>query len=162
MMIDQGQEKGTIEKEEKELITNIFEFNDKLVSEVMTPRTEMFALDIDSNFQDVVEELADYKHSRIPVYAETIDDIQGIVFIKDILVKLSKNEPFKFNELVKTTYFVPESKPIDEVFRELQKKSAIFALFYMIKITFTYDLFPSNIPQVSCIEKSSFKIYEPI
>ena len=85
MMIDEGEEKGTIEQEEKEMINNIFEFNDITASEVMTHRTDVYAIEISSNIYDFIAQIDEYKYSRIPVYEETIDDIKGILFIKDLL-----------------------------------------------------------------------------
>ena len=76
MMVDVGEEKGTIEEEERELINNVFEFNDKVVSEVMIHRTEIFAVDIKSNVSDILKEIDDFKYSRIPVYEGTIDYIK--------------------------------------------------------------------------------------
>lgn len=128
MMVDEGQEKGAIEKEEKEMINNIFEFNDKIVAEVMIPRTDMFALDIDSDTKEVIEKLEDFKYSRVPVYSETIDEIQGILFVKDILISLSQSRDFKLKDLIRKAYFVPGSKPIDELFRELQRNKTQMAI----------------------------------
>ena len=73
-MVDEGEEKGSIEENEKELINNVFEFNDTTVSEVMTHRTNIYALNIDINVNDLIEQLDEYTYSRIPVYEETIDD----------------------------------------------------------------------------------------
>ncbi len=128
MMVDEGQEKGTIEQEEKEMINNIFEFNDKIVSEVMIHRTDIFAIDIDSNVKELLGQLDDYKYSRVPVYEETIDEIQGILFVKDILIKISKKQDFKLKDVIREAYFVPQSKPIDEVFRELQRNKIQMAI----------------------------------
>ena len=83
MMVDVGEEKGSIDEEEKELINNVFEFNDKTVSDVMIHRTEVYAIDIQSNIEDILSELKEYKYSRIPVYEENIDNIVGVLFIKD-------------------------------------------------------------------------------
>ena len=87
MMVDVGEEKGAIDLEEKEMINNVFEFDDKIVSEIMVPRTRIFAVDINSSISDVIEELTeDDRYSKIPVYDETIDEIKGIVYVKDILI----------------------------------------------------------------------------
>ena len=95
MMVDVGQQKGAIDKEEREMINNIFEFNDKTVSEIMVPRTEIYSLDMNLTISQVIEELTeddDFRYSRIPVYDETVDAIKGIVYIKDIL--LTNKIPF--------------------------------------------------------------------
>ena len=85
MMIDQGEEKGVIEETEKELINNVFDFNDIVASEIMTHRTDMYAIEISENLYELLDEIDEYKYSRIPVYEETIDNIKGILFLKDIL-----------------------------------------------------------------------------
>ena len=77
MMIDEGEEKGTIDQEEKELLNNVFEFNDTTASEIMTPRIDIFALKISQDLYEVLDELDDYKYSRIPVYEDTIDNINN-------------------------------------------------------------------------------------
>ena len=121
MMVDVGEEKGTIDKEEKEMINNVFEFDDKTVSEIMIPRTEIFAVDINSSISDVIEDLSeDYRYSKIPVYDNSIDEIKGIVYIKDILIS-QKNKNTKIKGLVKKAYFVSEAKPVNELFDELRK-----------------------------------------
>lgn len=128
MMIDVGEEKGVIDIEEKEMLNNIFEFNDKVVSEIMVPRTEVFALDMNLSIKDVIEILSDdTRYSRVPVYEETIDDIRGIIYIKDILL-YKKDENRKIKELIKQAYFVPESKPVDELFEDLRKNKKQIAI----------------------------------
>ena len=84
-MVDEGEEKGSIEENERELINNVFEFNDTTVSEVMTHRTDIYALNIDMNVNELIEELEEYRYSRIPVYEDTIDEIKGILYLKDLL-----------------------------------------------------------------------------
>lgn len=128
MMVDVGEEKGIIEKEEKEMINNVFEFNDKTVSEIMTPRIDIFAVDINSSISEVIDELSeDYRYSKIPVYDETVDEIKGVVYIKDILLS-QKNKNTKIKGLVKKAYFVSETKPINELFSELRKNKKQIAI----------------------------------
>ncbi len=128
MMVDVGQEKGTIEQNEKEMINNIFEFNDRTVSEIMTPRNEIFALDSNLAMSDAISEIAeDYKYSRIPVYKDNIDQIIGIMYIKDMLLE-QKNKNTKVKNLVKDAYFVPETKNIDELFSEMRKNKKQIAI----------------------------------
>lgn len=128
MMIDEGEEKGTIEQEEKEMINNIFQFNDINTSEVMTHRTDVYAIDINSNIEDILKELDDYKYSRIPVYDETIDDIKGILFIKDLLKYINGKKQVKIKNIMREAYFVSENKPINELFKELQKNKMQMAI----------------------------------
>ena len=130
MMVDVGEEKGAIDKEEKEMINNVFEFNDKVVSEIMVPRTEIYAVDMNLSISKVLEEITDdddFRYSRIPVYEETIDDIKGVVYIKDILLS-TKNKNVKIKNLVKEAYYVSETKPLNELFNELRKNRKQIAI----------------------------------
>ncbi len=129
MMVDAGEEKGAIKGLEKEMINNVFEFNDRAVSEIMINRTEVFAVDINTTIAELDKQLIKegYKFSRIPVYDETIDNIQGVVFVKDIL-KEHKNANTKVGKLVRDTLFVLETKMIDEVFKEMKAKKTQMAI----------------------------------
>ena len=128
MMIDEGEEKGTIERGEKMLLNNVFEFNDIIVSEVMTPRTEMFAIDVNDDIKDLLDQIDEFKYSRVPVYDENIDDIKGILFVKDILKPLKDNKKVNIKSIMREPYFVPESKDIDELFREMQQNKVQMAI----------------------------------
>lgn len=128
MMVDVGEEKGTIELNEKEMINNIFEFNDRTVSEIMTPRNEIFALDSNLAMSEAILEIAeDYKYSRIPVYQDNMDQIIGILYIKDMLLE-QKNKNTKIKNLVKDAYFVPETKKVNELFSEMRKNKKQIAV----------------------------------
>ena len=128
MMIDEGEEKGTIEEDEKEMIHNIFEFNDITVSEVMAHRIDVYAVDINSNIEDILKELGEYKYSRIPVYEEEIDDIKGILFIKDLIKYVNSKKSIKIKNIMREAYFVSENKPINELFKDLQKNKKQMAI----------------------------------
>ncbi len=128
MMVDVGEEKGSIEEEEKELINNVFEFNDKVVSEVMIHRKDIYAIDISSDISDILKELDEYKYSRIPVYEENVDNIVGLLFIKDLLANVNKKEKVKISNLLREAYFVSENKPINELFRDLQRNKHQLAI----------------------------------
>lgn len=129
MMVDQGEENGTIEEEEKELINNVFEFNDTTVSEIMTHRTDIFAVDIDMNQEELLEEIIkdECRHSRIPVYDETIDEIKGVLYVKDIIKNMNK-KTFKIKSIMKEAYFVSQNKLINELFKELQRNKKHIAI----------------------------------
>ena len=130
MMVDVGEEKGAIDKEEREMINNVFEFNDKTVSEIMIPRTQIYAVDMNLSISKVIEEITEddeFRYSRIPVYDETIDEIKGVVYIKDILLS-TKNKNVKIKNLIKEAYFVPETKPLNELFEELRKNRKQIAI----------------------------------
>ena len=130
MMVEVGEEKGIIEKEEREMINNVFEFNDTVVSEIMVPRTEIYAVDMNLSISKVLEEITeddDFRYSRIPVYEDTIDEIKGVVYIKDILLS-TKNKNVKIKNLVKDAYYVSETKPVNELFEELRKNRLQIAI----------------------------------
>ena len=122
-LVDAGEEDGTIEEDEKEMINNVFEFNDKVVSEVMKHRTEVFAVEINSDVNEILEELDKNKYSRVPVYEDTIDNIKGILYVKDLFKYIRTNKKIKVKELLRKAYFVSENKPINEVFKELQSST---------------------------------------
>ena len=129
MMVDQGKEDGTIQEDEKEYINNVVEFNDIVASEIMTHRTDMFAVDINTGANELLEEIIkdDCKHSRIPVYDETVDEIKGILYVKDIIKNIGK-KTFKIKNIMKEAYFVSQNKLINELFKEMQKNKKQMAI----------------------------------
>ena len=129
MMIDQGEESGNIKEEEKELINNVFEFNDITVSEIMRHRKDIFAVDINISTDELMDELEkeEFRYSRIPVYDETIDEVKGILYVKDVLKNIRKKS-FKVKNVVKEAYFVSQNRLINEVFKELQKNKTQIAI----------------------------------
>ena len=129
MMVDQGEEKGTIKEEEKELINNVFEFNDITVSEIMRHRKDIFAVDMNISNEELLQELSqvEYRYSRIPIYDETIDEIKGILYVKDVLKNINK-KTFKVKNMIKDAYFVSQNRLINEVFKELQKNKKQIAI----------------------------------
>ena len=129
MMVDQGEESGTIEEDEKELINNVFEFNDITVSEIMTHRTDIFAVDINMSADELLDQIIkdDCKHSRIPVYDETIDEVKGVLYVKDLIKSIHK-KTFKIKNVMKEAYFVSQNKLINELFRELQMNKKQIAI----------------------------------
>lgn len=127
MMVDVGEEKGAIDESEKQMINNVFEFNDIMVSEIMIPRTEIFALNMDLTISESLEKLDGLKYSRIPVYGENIDDIKGILYVKDILMHI-KNKNTKIKSLIRDAYFVSENRPINDFFDKLRKNRKQIAI----------------------------------
>ena len=128
MMIDEGQQKGAIEKAEKDLINNVFQLNDITASEIMTHRTEIFAIEVNDNLYELLDKIDEYKYSRIPVYEKTIDEIVGILFLKDILKAMSKGTKIEIKQIMRKAYFVPESIPIDELFKDMQTNKQQLAI----------------------------------
>lgn len=128
MLIDVGEEKGTIEKGEKEMINKIFEFNDRVVSEIMIPRTQVYALDMELTIDETIKLLnEDNRYSRIPIYDENIDNIRGTVHIKDILLNQNK-ENIKLKDIAREATYVLENIYIDDVFRELKRNKKQIAI----------------------------------
>ena len=129
MMVDQGEENGTIQEDERELINNVFDFNDITVSEIMTHRKDIFAVDIDMNQEELLNEIIkdECRHSRIPVYDETIDDVKGVLYVKDIIKNINKKN-FKIKNVMKEAYFVSQNKLINELFKELQRNKKHIAI----------------------------------
>lgn len=128
MMVDVGEEKGTIETGEKEMINNIFEFNDRVVSEIMIPRTQVYALDMELTINEAINLLnEDTRYSRIPIYNENIDNIRGIIYVKDLLLT-QKNWNTKLKNIAREATYVLESIYIDDVFKELKKNKRQIAI----------------------------------
>ena len=123
-MLDRGQETGEIKEEGRKMIDSIFEFDDLLAYEIMTPRTDVFMIDLDDDREEYFDELMELKHSRIPVCKGDADNIIGILHIKDYLLNASKNgfDNISIRKLLRPAYFVPETKNVDALFKELQKQ----------------------------------------
>lgn len=121
-LVDVGQEHGVINETEKDMINSIFEFDDKLAKEVMTPRTNVYMINIDDCANTYLNSLLNEKYSRIPIFQENIDNIIGILYMKDFLCEAYKVgfDNVNLRNILHTPYFVPEIKNIDELFKELQ------------------------------------------
>ncbi|PKM85747.1 MAG: hemolysin [Firmicutes bacterium HGW-Firmicutes-11] len=121
-MVEVGQETGFLKEEGARMISSIFAFDDKLAYEVMTARTDVFTIDIDDPQEEYVDELMELRYSRIPVYEDDMDNIIGILNIKDYLIqaKAIGFENIDIRKILRKPYFIPESKKIDDLFRELQ------------------------------------------
>ncbi|MCH4153908.1 MAG: hemolysin family protein [Saccharofermentans sp.] len=122
MMVDVGSESGNIEDTEKKMIENVFEFNDKEVSEIMTHRKRIVSLPIDSEYEEVMKVAMDEKFTRIPVYRDTIDDIVGILNIKDLLgIEAPDTErPFILANIIRDPLVVHETRKISSLFGEMK------------------------------------------
>ena len=127
-LVDAGEEYGVINQIEKEMINSIFDFDDKLAKEVMTPRTEVYM--INSQLPLSIEELLEENYSRIPVYEGDIDNIIGVLYLKDFLHEAYQVgfENVDIKKLLHRPYFVPECKNIDQLFKELQKSKKHLAV----------------------------------
>ncbi|BAH06974.1 hemolysin family protein [Clostridium kluyveri] len=121
-LVEIGQENGVINSTEKEMINSIFEFDDKLAEEVMTPRTEVYLINIDKPLSEYIDELLQKRYSRIPVFEGDSDNIIGILYMKDFIIEAHRVgfENVDIRNIIHPAYFVPERKNIDELFKELQ------------------------------------------
>ncbi|MEK6528747.1 MAG: hemolysin family protein, partial [Nitrospirota bacterium] len=130
-MISIGEEEGTLEKEEKKMLHNVFEFGDTRVSEAMVPRTEIVAVPEDAVVADVLELLTANRYSRYPVINETVDNIVGLLYVKDILMQMEKEEVTKttpIKNIIRDAYYIPESKMVTELLDEMQKNKFQIAI----------------------------------
>ncbi len=124
MMVDAGEEKGVIEESQKEMINNIFEFDDIVAADVMTHRTDIEAVEINDKIADVIEKTVEAGYSRLPVFEEELDNIKGIIYVKDLLPYVGKRVPseIKIADLMRPAEFVPESKRCGDLFNEMTEK----------------------------------------
>jgi putative hemolysin len=121
-LIDVGEAEGILEEEEGELIHSIIEFGDTRVSEVMTPRPDIVALPVAATVREARDLILDSKYSRLPVYREQIDSIEGIIYVRDLLQCWAEGrEDESIRTLIRSVYMVPETKPVAELLEEMQK-----------------------------------------
>ena len=127
--LDVGEEEGIIEEDEGELIQSVIRFSDRMVVEVMTPRTTIVAVEAGASLEDVRDAMIDSKYSRLPVYRDEIDNIEGVLYVRDLLKHWATGEmDYKAIDIARPTYFVPETKPIDELLAEMRKAKTPMAI----------------------------------
>jgi len=128
-LIDVGEAEGILEEEEGELIHSIIEFGDTRVSEVMTPRPNIVAMPDTATMREARDVMIESKYSRIPVYREQIDNVEGIIYMRDLLQSWAEGkESEKIGPLIRSVYFVPETKPVAELLKEMQKAHVQLAM----------------------------------
>lgn len=130
MMLDAGNEKGTIEESEKEMINNIFELDDRTVGEVMTHRTDITAVELSVPISEAVDLAISDGYSRMPVYEENIDNIKGIIYAKDLLALIGEKDfsQRRVSDFLRPVSFIPESNSCREAFFEFQQKKIQIAV----------------------------------
>jgi putative hemolysin len=130
-MAEVGHEEGSIDEGEKELIHSIFEFGDTITREVMVPRPDVIAVEDDKTLRDVQALVLAHGYSRIPVYHESLDDVKGVVFAKDVLKALHQGrQDMPLADVMREAHFVPESKKVADLLREMQQEKFHQALVY--------------------------------
>lgn len=127
-LLEQGKESGALDTTEHELIKNVFDFNERVVKNIMVPRTKISAIELDTNQQELLENLVKEGYSRVPVFDETIDKIVGIVHAKDILPLLAAKQELILKDIIRKPYFIPETKKINDLLSELQLKRIQIAI----------------------------------
>ncbi|MBE0701475.1 MAG: HlyC/CorC family transporter, partial [Acholeplasmataceae bacterium] len=128
-IVEASSKTGIIDEDEREMIHNIFEFDDTTVDEIMTHRTEISALNIDASKDEIIEFVTHEKFTRFPVYRDSLDHVMGTLHVKDLLKYIGTNtESFEIKELIRDPYFIPDSKKISELFKEMQKQKNHIAI----------------------------------
>lgn len=130
MMVDVGEEKGAIDEREKIMINNIFEFNNKTAEDIMTHRMELIGIPASIKLNELIEIVKHEQYSRIPVYQESIDNIIGILYVKDLLPLVAANpvKDFSLDAYIRKPFFIPVKKKIDELFLDLQNAKTHMAI----------------------------------
>ncbi|MDR2356079.1 MAG: hemolysin family protein [Clostridiales Family XIII bacterium] len=129
-LLEVGRETGLIGEAGKEMITSVFEFDDKLAYEIMTPRTDVYMININEPIASYIDELLTERFSRVPVYDKDVDDVIGVLYMKDYIIKARQYgfDKVHIRKILQKPYFVPESKNIDELFRDMQRSKTHIAL----------------------------------
>jgi putative hemolysin len=121
-MVDVGHLEGVIDPEEKKMIQNVFQFGDSQVKDIMIPRTDIIAIDVESSFDEIWDQFQKEQYSRIPVYENTIDNIIGILHVKDIFFFSDDKVKFDIRKLLRKPYYTYENKRIADLFEDMRKK----------------------------------------
>jgi len=121
-LIKQGQESGEIEQADYDIIKNAFEFSERTARQIMIPRTHVVAIDVNDFQESMLDGLISENFSRIPCYADTLDNIVGVVYLKDVLIKIRNKEPIQISAVMRPVLMIPETKHIAQLLKEFQVK----------------------------------------
>ena len=175
-VLKMGNESGTFDDDEKEMIDSVFKFDRRTAREIMVPRREVIAFDIDDPFEEMIDEILETRHNRIPVYEENIDNIIGVLHVKDMMIEMRKH-PLKkgdVRQMLRQPFFIPETKEADELFRIMQETRHHMALLVdeyggfsgivtienlveeiMGDINEEYE---EVVPEIECVREDEYKI----
>ena len=128
LLIDQSKESGQIQDSEHELIENVFQFNDRMVKQIMVPRTKLAAVNVNATDDEILELVVGEGFSRLPVYEDNIDNIVGVLYVKDLLTLVRQRQPLELARIMRPAYFVPETKKINRLLRQFQRKHLVMAI----------------------------------
>lgn len=125
-----GREEGTLEESELQMLHSVFEFDETVVREIMVPRIDIYALEADTGFEDVIDAARESGFSRLPVYEESLDQMVGILNIKDLLTRIDREsvDAFDLRRIARPTYFVPESKKVNQLLGEFRRNQVHMAI----------------------------------
>jgi putative hemolysin len=127
--LEQHRTEGVLDREEQRMIEHVLELSETTADEIMTPRTDIVALEVNSNLQTILETINIAGHTRVPVYEDNIDNIVGLIYAKDLLAEIGKNPAdFKLRDKMREAYFVPETKPLRVLLHEFQNKKQHIAI----------------------------------
>lgn len=129
-LIEVGQENGVFNKSQKDMITSMFEFDDIMAREIMSARTNVYAIDVNEVLETYLDELLENKYARVPVYDNEIDNIIGVLYMRDFILEAYKKgfKKVDVKAIMHEPYFVPETKKIDELFHDMQTKKKYMAI----------------------------------
>lgn len=128
MLLTESEEGGAIKPSEHELIQNVFEFDDRVVRQILIPRTKISAIDVESTREEVVQKVIDEGYSRMPVYQDSLDNVIGVIYTKDLIKALHEKNFKGVNDLIRPAYFVPLNKRINDLLREFQTQHIQMAI----------------------------------
>ena len=133
ILVARGHEQGVVEEDEREMIHGVFEFSQTVAREVMTPRIDMIAVPVEIELPELIRVVVEEGHSRLPVYAGTIDTVVGVLLAKDLIPLLAdperfRDRPFDIREVMREAYFVPDTKPVDDILAEFQQQKVHLAI----------------------------------
>lgn len=129
LLVNAGQEEGFLDETETEMINSIFEFDETIVKEIMVPRIDMVAVNVEESVNAVIDLIIDAGHSRIPAYENSIDNIVGILYAKDILKNIERDfDEWKVKDLIRPAYYIPENKKVNDLLTELRQKKVHMAI----------------------------------
>jgi len=124
----EGQVEGTVDAEEAEMIESVIEFGDTHAGEIMTPRTDIFALPVDTPWLEACKQVTTAGHTRVPLYEGDLDNIVGVLYAKDLLKYTNDEKPQTLRETMRKPFFIPESKPLDDLLREFKARKVHMAI----------------------------------
>lgn len=128
-LMEVGEAEGIIEEDERQMIESLFEFSGTRTGEIMTPRTELCAIPVEASIRQARDLMIEEKYSRIPVYRESIDNIEGVLYVRDLLQAWAEDkDDSPITEILRDAYFVPETKPAAELLKSMQTEHVQFAV----------------------------------